>query len=175
MRKIRILSLLVSVLFFYGCENFVTNEKIDSIISRNDLNILLKIDDNNDYQIKEVSDNDNYLKIDVIDEFTIRGKTKIEIGKKYKLSITLKNLSASPVILYSFWKDPVTSRRNYTLAGENGNPPISKTQELHTDWTTFYDYFEAKEGEDSFMLTIFCKPGTFHIKDIKIEEVRNRL
>lgn len=172
LHKIGILTLLVSVMFFYGCNTFVYSDKIDSVISKNDLNILLKIDDNNDYQIKEVSDNDYYLKIDVIDEFTIRGKTEIEAGKKYKLSITLKNLSANPVILYSFWKNPVTSKRNFTLAGENGNPPISKTQELHTDWTTFYDYFEAKEGEDSFMLTIFCNSGTFYLKDIKIEEVK---
>ena len=129
-----------------------------------------------DYEIQKVLVNENsnshYLKIDVDNKFSIRGQTDIEIKKKYRLSITLKNINANPVISYSFWKGLKTSVRSYTLAGENGNPPTSKTQEIYDDWITFDEYFEAQEGEDSFMLALFCESGTFYIKEIKIEEVK---
>lgn len=176
MRNVKIICLLLAVLFFYSCENRVKIDEIDSVISKNDLNIQLKVDVDNDFEIQKVLENENsnsqYLKIDVGNKFSIRGKTEIEIKKKYRLSMTLKNINANPVIMYSFWKGLKTSVRNYTLAGENGNPPTSKTQDIYNDWLTFDDLFEAQEGEDSFMLTLFCESGTFYIKDIKIEEVK---
>ena len=176
MRKIKFMLFFLSVLFFSSCENMVRIDEIDNVISKNDLNIQLKIDVDNDYEIQKVLENENsnsqYLKIDVDNKFSIRGKTDIEIKKKYRLSITLKNINANPVIMYSFWKGLKTSVRNYTLAGENENPPTSKTQDRYNDWVTFDDLFEAQEGEDSFMLTLFCESGTFYIKDIKIEEVK---
>ena len=176
MRNVRIILFLLAVLFFFSCENRVRIDEIDNVISKNDLNIQLKIDVDNDFEIQNVSENENsnsqYLKIDVDNKFSIRGKTDIEIKKKYRLSITLKNINANPVIMFSFWKGLKTSVRNYTLAGENGNPPTSKTQDIYNDWVTFDDLFEAQEGEDSFMLTLYCESGTFYIKDIKIEEIK---
>lgn len=176
MRKIRIMLFFLTVLFFSSCENMVRINEIENVITKNDLNIQLKIDVDNDYEIQKVLENENsnnyYLKINVANKFTIRGKTEISANKKYRLSIILKNVNANPVIMYSFWKGLKTSVRNYTLAGENGNPPISKTQDIYNDWVTFGEYFEAQEGEDSFMLTLFCESGTFYIKEIKIEEVK---
>lgn len=175
MRKIRIMLFFLTVLFFSSCENMVRIDEIENVITKNDLNIQLKIDVDNDYEIQKVLENENsnnyYLKINVANKFTIRGKTEISVNKKYRLSIILKNVNANPVIMYSFWKGLKTSVRNYALAGENGNPPISKTQEIYNDWVTFDEYFEAQEGEDFFMLTLFCESGIFYIKEIKIEEV----
>ncbi len=176
MREVRIILFFLVVLLFFSCENRVRIDEIENVISKNDLNIQLKIDVDNDFEIQKVLENKNsnslYLKIDVDNKFSIRGKTEIEIKKKYRLSITLKNINANPVINYSFWKGLKTSVRSYTLAGENGNPPTSKTQDIYNDWVTFDEYFEAEEGEDSFMLSLFCESGTFYIKEIKIEEVK---
>ncbi len=166
----------LTVLFLSSCENMVKIDEIQNVITKNDLNLQLKIDVDNDYEIQKVLENENsnnyYLKINVANKFTIRGKTEISSNKRYRLSIILKNVNANPVIMYSFWKGLKTSVRNYTLAGENGNPPTSKTQEIYNDWVTFDEYFEAQEGEDSFMLTLFCESGIFYIKEIKIEEVK---
>lgn len=176
MRKVGIMSFFLTALLFFSCENMVSVDEINNLISENDLNIQLKIDDDNDYKIQKVLENENnnghYLRIDVNNKFSIRGKTNIEIKKKYRLSITLKNINANPVVNYSFWKGLKTSVRSYTLAGENGNPPTSETQEIYNDWVTFNEYFEAQEGEDSFMLSLFCEKGTFYIKDIEIEELK---
>jgi len=154
----------------------IRNDEIDDIISKNDINIKLKIDADNDYEIQKVlekeNSNDQYLKIDVDNKFLIRGKAGIEVKKKYKLSVTIKNISANPVIVYSFWRGLKTSTRNYTLAGEKGNPPTSKTQDRHNDWATYEEYFEAQEGEDSFMMALICNSGTFYIKEIIIEEIK---
>jgi hypothetical protein len=153
----------------------VKSDEIEVIMSQNDLNLSLKTDIGNDYEIERISENDQSdksIRIKVADEFYLRGEVKIEPNKMYKLSVTIKNESANPVLMYSFWHEPKTSVRNYTLAGENGNPPTSKTQEIHKDWITFSEYFEAEKGEDSFMLALFCQKGVFSLKDIKIEEVK---
>lgn len=153
----------------------VKSDEIEGIISQNDLGIPLKIDPSNNYEFERISENDQSdksLRIRVADEFYLRGEVNIEPNKQYKLSVTLKNESANPVFMYSFWKGPKTSVRNYTLAGENGNPPTSKTQEIHNQWITFSEFFEAEEGEDSFMLALFCEKGVFDLKEIIIEEVK---
>lgn len=108
MRKIRIMLFFLTVLFFSSCENMVRINEIENVITKNDLNIQLKIDVDNDYEIQKVLENENsnnyYLKINVANKFTIRGKTEISANKKYRLSIILKNVNANPVIMYSFWK-----------------------------------------------------------------------
>lgn len=106
MRKIRIMLFFLTVLFFPSCENMVRIDEIENVITKNDLNIQLKIDVDNDYEIQKVLENENsnnyYLKINVANKFTIRGKTEISVNKKYRLSIILKNVNANPVIMYSF-------------------------------------------------------------------------
>jgi len=176
MGEMRFVVLFSAVLFLFACENRTSVDEIEEIISINDLNIQLKVDTDNDYEITKVlgSENSNhhYLKIDVHNKFSLRGKTDIEINRKYRLSITLKNLNANPLVMYSFWKGLKTSVRSHTLAGENGNPPTSKTQDISNDWVTFDELIEAQDGEDSFMLSLFCERGTFYIKELKIEEVK---
>lgn len=83
----------------------------------------------------------------------------------------MKNASANPVITYSFWEEPKTSLRQYTLCGENGNPPVSITQDIYEEWTVFEEIVETEEGEDSFMISLHCENGTFYIKDICFEEL----
>ncbi|MBF4983452.1 hypothetical protein FNJ87_03585 [Nonlabens mediterrranea] len=176
MIKIKIILVFIVASLLTSCENMIKSDEIDNVISKNDIDIDLKIDADNEYQIQELLETENrdiyYLKIDVDDEFSIRGKADIEIGKKYKLSVTLKNISANPVIVYSFWKGHKTSTRNYTLAGKNGNPPKSITQDIYSEWATFDEYFEGQEGEDSFMIALISSNGTFYIKEIFIEEIK---
>jgi hypothetical protein len=149
--------------------------KFNGLIKRNDLSINIKVgDDSNGFTIEKIyeSDDDYCLKIDVTDTYSLRGEAMIKPGDKYKLSFTLKNIDADPVINYSFWKKPVTSLRHYSFKGENGNPPSSETQELYDDWITFAETFETCEGEDSFLLTLRSGEGTFYIKEINIEQVQ---
>jgi hypothetical protein len=56
--------------------------------------------------------------------------------------------------------------------GENGSPPTSETQKLYEEWTTFEEIFKTHEGEDSFILTLHCGEGSFYIKEINIEHMR---
>jgi len=157
--------------FFYGCEKYAESTDINGLFRKNDLSLKMKIrDDAGGYTIEKIPDgNDSCLKIDVHDEFSLRGEAPTVPGNTYKISVTMKNIDADPVILYSFWKKPVTSLRNYTLQGENGNPPSSDTQEFYDTWTTFEETFETQEGEDSFLLTLLSHKGIFYIKEINIE------
>ncbi|WP_298371020.1 hypothetical protein [uncultured Lutibacter sp.] len=174
MKLIKNLGLLITVLIIFSCEKMVKTDEIADVITENDLDIELKIDTQNDYEIQRISkneENNNYLKIIVADEFYLRGKAKIKTNQKYKLSVTLKNNNANPVVLYSFWKGLKTSKRSFTLAGKNENPPTSETQKTHSDWITFEESFQAQKDEDSFMIVIFSRKGIFYLKDIKIEQV----
>ena len=162
---------LATLLIIMGCEQMHGSNELDSIMSNNNLNIELKVDTSNEYEIENIADEDTgekYLKITVIDEFSLRGKAEILTGNTYNLSVTLKNTDANPLIMYSTWKGLKTLSRSFTLAGTNGNPPISETQNLHNDWITYNETFIAEEGEESFMLSIYSKQGTFYIKDISI-------
>lgn len=169
-----VLFLILISLFIGGCEKYNESDEINNIIKNNDLSINMKIEDGG-HTIEKIvesdTDEDACLKIDVTDDFSMRGKSDIKPGKKYKLSFTLKNIDADPVISYSFWKEPVTSLRHYTFNGENGNPPSSKTQEIYNDWVTFEEILETKEGEDSLMITLLCGEGLFYINEISIEEL----
>jgi hypothetical protein len=179
MDKCKYLLFFFILTFSISCESMVRMDEIDEVMSKNDLNIILKVDAGNDYELKKIFEKDtidgSYLKIDVVNSFAIRGKTEIDCSKKYRLSITLQNENANPVITYSYWKGRLTSVRNFTVAGKNGNPPTSKTQEVHDDWVTFYEIIDAQEGEDGFMLSIFCQSGTFYLKNINIEEINNNI
>jgi hypothetical protein len=134
----------------------------------------MKVQGSGGFTTEKLNENDDSycLKIDVEDAYSLRGEADIKPGHKYILSFTLKNISADPVICYSFWEKPKTSLRNYTLKGENGNPPSSETQKIYNDWITFEETFETLEGEDSFMLTLHSGQGTFYIKEINIEQVQ---
>ncbi|MFC3881139.1 hypothetical protein ACFOSV_13180 [Algoriphagus namhaensis] len=135
--------------------------------------LTLAADEKNEiHKISEKENQEEYYKIQVGDEFSLRGKAEIDQGKKYRLSVTMKNETANPLILYSFWSNPKTMVRSSTLAGTNGNPPISRTQEKHEDWVTFSDNFESDEGEKSFMLSLYSESGEFLLKEIKIEEIQ---
>ncbi len=168
-----IVFLVLATLLIGGCEKYAESEEISDLIKKNDLSINMKANVSNGFTIEKIneSDDDYCLKIDVTDTYSLRGEAPIEPGDKYKLSFTLKNIDADPVINYSFWKKPKTSLRHYTFKGENGNPPSSETQESYGDWMTFEETFETHEGEDSFMLTLNSGEGTFYIKEINIENV----
>ena len=167
--------LVLAMLLFGGCEKYTESDEINGLIKKNDLSISMKVgEDANSFTIEKIfeSGDDYYLKIDVTDIYSLRGESPIKPGNQYKLSFTLKNIDADPVINYSFWEKPKTSLRHYTLKGENGNPPSSETQELYDDWMTFEETFETREDEDSFLLTLHSGEGTFYIKEINIEHVQ---
>ncbi|MBN1366636.1 MAG: hypothetical protein JW967_01750 [Dehalococcoidales bacterium] len=165
---------LLSVVLFNGCEKYTVADDINGLIKKNDLSVKMKVmDESNGFTIEKIYEGDNnyYLRIDVTDTYSLRGEAPIKPGVKYKLSFTLKNIDADPVICYSFWKKPITSLRHYVFRGENGNPPSSETQEFYDDWISFEEYFETHEKEDSFLLTLLSREGTFYIKEINIEQV----
>ncbi len=167
-----VMLLIAATIFFSGCEKYTESGDINGLIKKNDLSINMKVlDDSSGFITEKIYENgDNYcLKIDVKDTYSLRGEAAIEPGGKYKLTFTLKNIDADPVINYSFWKKPKTSLRNYTFKGENGNPPSSDTQAIFSEWTKFEETFETLEGEDSFLLTLHCGEGVFYIKEISIE------
>ena len=169
-----IIFLVLAILPISGCEKYTESDEINGLIKKNDLSINMKVgDDSSGFTVEKIyeSGDDYCLKIDVTDTYSLRGEAAIKPGDKYKLSFTLKNIDADPVINYSFWEKPKTSLRYYTFKGENGNPPSSETQEFYDDWTTFEENFETLEGEDSFLLTLRSGEGTFYIKEINIERV----
>jgi hypothetical protein len=100
------------------------------------------------FTIEKIPENgaDYALKIDISDHYSLRGESAVKPGLKYKLSFTLKNIDASPVINYSFWKEPETVLRHCTFKGQNGNPPSSATQEQYHEWRTFEETFETLDG-----------------------------
>jgi hypothetical protein len=167
--------IVLAMLPISGCEKYAESDEINGLIKKNDLSMNMKVgDDSSGFTIDKIyeGDNDYCLKINVTDTYALRGETAIKPGDKYRLSFTLKNIDADPVINYSFWKKPKTSLRHYTFRGENGNPPSSDTQELYDEWKTFEETFETHEGEDSFLLTLHSGKGIFYIKEINIEHVR---
>lgn len=166
--------IILAIPLIHGCEKYTESADIDGLIKRNDLSIHMKVGDYpNGFTLEKVyeSSEDYCLKIQVTDTFSLRGEAGIKLGDKYKLSVTLKNIDADPVINYSFWKKPKTSLRYYTFKGENGNPPSSETQEFYNEWITFEETFDTREGEDSFMLTLRSGGGTFYIGSINIERM----
>ena len=170
-----VMFLVLAILLVTGCEKYTESDEINGLMKENDLSINMKVGDDSDgFTIEKIyeSGDDYCLKIDVTDTYSLRGEAAIKPEDKYKLSFTLKNIDADPVINYSFWKKPKTSLRHYTFQGENGNPPSSETQELYDDWVTFEETFETREGEDSFLLTLISGEGTFYIKEINIEHVQ---
>lgn len=170
-----VIFLILTMLLFGSCEKYIESDEINGLIKQNDLSIVMKVgDDAGGFTVEKIyeSDDDYCLKIDVTDTYSLRGEAALKPGNQYKLSFTLKNINADPVINYSFWEKPKTSLRHYTFKGENGNPPSSETQELFDDWMTFEETFETREGEDSFMLTLHSGEGTFYIKEIIIEHVQ---
>lgn len=125
--------LIISAFCFSACEKYSISDDINGIINENDISIEMKIKtDSGSYTIEridnETMEGEDFLQIDVDDTFSMRGEAPITPGKKYKLSFTMKNIDADPLIGYSFWKKPITSLRHYTFHGENGNPPSSETQ-----------------------------------------------
>jgi len=185
LEKIRITALIFiiiiiaasNILFLSGCKNYVSDEDFNSIIARNDIVAEFKMKKNKDHECtvnthidpdKEV----HYIEIEVRENLSITtGRTSIEPGKYYRLSVVMKNHSSDPLILYSFWEDSVTESRSYTLAGENGNPPISETQEIHKDWVEYAEMFKAIGKEAFFKLSIVSNSGVFFIRSISIEEI----
>jgi hypothetical protein len=138
------ISLLFIGITLMGCQKKIDSSVLQEIITVNDIGIELRVEKDKGCEIERITDgkgNKPYLKISVSDECSIRGKTEIDIEQPYRLSVTIKNDGANPLFLYSFWKGLVTSRRNFTLAGENGNPPLSGTQEVTSEWTTFDEIF----------------------------------
>ena len=112
------------------------------------------------------------LEIDVKNKFALSsGEIPVIPGKKYRLSVRMKNHGANPVILYSFWKGNKTQLRNYTFVGENGNPPTSETQKIFSELKTFEEVFETRENEDYIMIRLLSNQGSFALGNIEIEEI----
>ncbi len=171
MKRALIALLAFCFIFLLGCEKYEPSAEINRLMKKNVLSMELKVKED-DCTIKEATGEDGeYIEIEVRGEFSLRGEADIQPGKPYKLSITMKNENADPVVGYSFWTDSITTTRHYTLAGENGNPPVSATQERHSEWITFAETFEAREDEGAFLLTLHCTKGVFLIQDISIEEI----
>lgn len=170
--KIRYLFFLIlCVLVLYNCENYENSAQIDNIITKNELSLRLKVlnDKGHKYEIKTVTEG---IDIDVKNEFALSsGEIHITPGKKYKLSVKMKNQGANPLVLYSFWKGDKTLLRNYTFAGENGNPPVSVTQKIFSDWKTFEEVFETRENEDFLVIRLLSRSGTFSLANISVEEI----
>jgi hypothetical protein len=167
-----VMFIIVTTILFSGCEKYTDSGDINGLIKKNDLSVNMKVRDNpSSFSTEKIYENgDNYyLKIDVKDTYSLRGEAEIKPGCRYKLSFTLRNINADPVINYSFWEMPETSLRHYTFKGENGNPPSSDTQAIFSEWTTFEETFETFKGEDSFLVTLHCNKGVFYIKEINIE------
>ena len=174
LRKIFPALLVLPLLFTGGCEDYAEASEINRLFKQNDLYITMKIDTGYDYTMETISESgaDDYgLKISVANAFSLRGEAPIEPGHEYRLSFTMENIDAGPVIGYSFWKKPVTSLRHYTFHGQNGNPPSSGTQEQY-GWRTFEETFKTQEGEDSFQLTLLSGEGTFYLGEISIERMQ---
>jgi hypothetical protein len=177
MKKSKLMFLLVlavlATLLVYGCEKYTETDEINGLIKNNGLSISMKAEDNSGgFSTEKIYEGDDYyLKIDVTDTYSLRGEAAVKPGEKYRLSFTLKNTDADPVINYSFWEMPKKSLRHYTFKGENGNPPSSETQESYSEWVTFEETFETFEGEDAFLLTLNSGEGTFYIKEINIERL----
>ncbi len=174
MKMIFILLTCLGIVFFCGCESYSQLDEMDGIMGVNDPGIVLKAntDAKHHFTITKTDDEDGtYFKIEVQDEFSLRGKAGIEAGKPYKLSFTIKNESADPVVNYSFWTDAITTTRHFTLAGKNGNPPVSKTQAVTDGWTTFEETFEGEGNEKDFMLTLNSGKGVFYVRDLSIEDL----
>jgi hypothetical protein len=169
--------IILLIFSFSGCENYTSCEEINSLFIKNDINIEFKVLQNKDYMYKFTTltdslDAKNYSLVDVENSFSVSSnRTPIATDKVYKLIITIKNESANPLVLYSFWKDSITETRNFTLAGENGNPPKSETQNINNGWTSFEETFQAQENEKFIMIRIYSNQGIFSIKDISIEEI----
>lgn len=158
-------------MFFLGCEKLKPQAEINRLIKQNDLSMEMKAAGEG-YTIREADGEDGeYIEIDVQDEFSLRGEAGIQPGRIYRLSITMKNESADPLVSYSFWTDSMTMTRHYTLAGENDSPPVSATQELSSGWVMFAETFEAHKDEKSFLMTLHCEEGIFCIKELSIEEI----
>ena len=76
-------------------------------MNKNDLSLNMKVrDDSDGFKTEIIYDSDDKycLKIEVTDIYSLRGEVSILPGNRYRLSFTLKNIDADPVIGYSFWK-----------------------------------------------------------------------
>jgi len=169
------LLLISSILLVSGCEKYTESGEVNGLIKKNDLSLSMKvIDDSAGFTLEKITgdEGDYYLKIDVANSYSLRGEAAITPGNSYKLSFTMINTDAEPVICYSFWKKPITSLRHYVFRGEDVNPPTSETKGVYAEWTTFEETFETREGEDSFMLTLTSGEGTFYIREIAIERIQ---
>jgi hypothetical protein len=176
MRTLRFIPAFVAIglvmLSLFACSKYIESEEINGLLTNNDIQIRLTVENNPDgYTLTNLNEDESgdCVKIDVTDEFSLRGVADITPGRRYRVSFTLKNTDADPVIGYSFWKGSVTSVRHYTFNGENGNPPSSVTKESYSEWRTFDEAFETREGEDSFLMTLLSFKGTFYIKEISIK------
>jgi hypothetical protein len=174
MKLTHIKSLFLLVFIISSCEKRNQFDEIQGIITVNDINLKLNIEKEKGVEIEGLPINktsDEFIKIHVTNEFSLRGKVDIETNKPYKLSVTLMNESANPLVLYSFWNGPISLKRSLVLNGEPGNPPASETQKVSAEWKTHETTFQAEEGEDSIMLNIFSERGIFYLKEIRIEAI----
>ena len=173
----RAIVILVFVLLLFGCEHYAVNTELNSIFSTNDLDVVFKVLEDDDHKCTITTQNAadgnvEYITIVVENELSITsGEAHFTPVKEYHLSITMKNESSDPLILYSFWTDNITESRYYVLAGDDVEFPTSETQSIHNEWKTFEELLETKENEKFMKIWIRSNAGSFRIKNISIEEI----
>jgi len=172
---IKILLLILLTFSFYGCENYISNTELNSVLDKNDLNIELKLKRDKDHICNissQTDDSGDYIIIDVENELSISsGEISVIPNKTYNISITMKNISSNPLVYYSFWKNSITQTRSFVLAGEHTNPPTSETQIKKSNWQTFNETFSVEGNEKELDIRIYSNSGVFYIQRISIEEI----
>lgn len=177
MKSFSILLVCFYLVLCCGCENYVVCDLMNRVISNNDLSVNFSVleDSKHVYTMEPVHDDstgNEYLKIRVENAFSLStGRAPISPGKRYEFSFTLRNHSANPVVLSSFWSGLSTTTRQNVLSGENGNPPVSQTQDIYTEWKTFSEIFEVEEGEKYLMIRVYSQEGAFYVRDVSITEL----
>ena len=177
MKPIRFVLTGLCLLLLCSCEHYVENELMNRVISGNDLAVSFSVLEDGEHvytmlPARDDSTGTDYLQIMVENEFSIStGRAPISPGKRYEFSFTLRNHSANPVVLSSFWSGLSTTTRQNVLSGENGNPPVSQTQDIYTEWKTFSEIFEVEEGEKYLMIRVYSQEGAFYVRDVSITEL----
>jgi hypothetical protein len=124
-----VLILTLPALLLCGCENYHESPEVNGLITTNDLSIGMKLEDNKGFTLEKVDDSEGgyYLKIDGTDEFSLRGQAPVTPGETYRLSFTMRNAGAGPIIATRLeTAEDVPAPLH--AAGRERNPPVSETQ-----------------------------------------------
>jgi len=178
MKALLFVLLCISLPLIYGCENYVEFDELNGVITQNDLSAVFLVGEEMEHvytiekECREDLEESYDLQINVENKFSLMtDRMPVTAGKQYKLTFTLRNPGANPVVLFSLWKSLSTQSRQVVLNGENGNPPHAETQERYANWTTFTEVIQPVEDEVYLMIRLYSGSGTFGIREVSIVEV----